>query len=510
MYTLNVLGIIVIYDDYNINKIEDIKTIISNNHSLLVSIMQDTKIINLTPRKYDNCLNINDFYEYFDYVVNKIYGNEEMKYRFQDINVIMSFYIEYLIRKNKGESFFSSEKDLNEEMIQTLFAYNYFFEDGNLINFTEYLKYRKDTEKIFEWIKNKYRYSVYNYLLGIITSTLKQYNFDFLENISGIANLMLDQIIIDAASSNYEMASELPKLDIEEIDQYLEEYFDYIKAPDSWKEIYKNLRNNNLIFFGYENIDKSDKSSCFLDSDGILKIYVSNDGTVKTFCSVIHEFIHYLTMYRGFEMDQMSISEFPSIFFEKLAIQFLRNKGYGTTVINKLMDERIENNCDIYAGMSSLFYDINRYLEVGIVTNADKMEFWNNQFNILVQARNKIIQERIANGEVLSTDELRMLNDIDNSNMDLEQSSLEDCDALIESIIHDGIFIIDGFQYLLDTYLSDYVLDIMNMDTTCIEKMIWITNNLEKLTLIDIIRIFDIKELYDGKYKITAKRRKKY
>lgn len=508
MYLEDVLNISIIYDDNIKDNINDIKTIIINNYDLFTKIMGNNKFINLSSINYDNSLNIDNFYEYFNYIVNSIYNTEEVEKSFKDINVIISFYIEYLIRMNNdSDTYFQPNPELTLEMVETVLGYNYFANKRDFNGFIDFLKYRDNEDKIFNWIKNKYRFDVYNRLLDMTVNSLKKQEFDFLENISNIVNIMLEQIIDDVTNQDYEIIDELPKINNEIIDKYFNMFLKYIKAPKSWTNTYNELKENNLIIYEYNTDDT--KTRCFIDRDDKLKIYIANDGTIKTFCSLVHEFIHYISMKKKVDVKQIAISEFPSIFFEKISFRFLRNQGYSTAIINKIMDERIDNNCDIYTELSSLFYDMSRYINKGNITKESKVEFWTNQYKILKNAKDTMIKSYIDNGISLTQEEINSLNII-NDDFDMNQAVLEDCDILINSIIKDGLLIVNGFQYLLDTYLAECIINKSTNNNLNFDKMIWVTNNLNNLSLKDIVTMFDIKELYNDINKSKTKKRKKY
>ena len=69
----------------------------------------------------------------------------------------------------------------------------------------------------------------------------------------------------------------------------------------------------------------------------------------------------------------------------------------------------------------------------------------------------------------------------------------EDCDLMIDAFIKEGLLIINGYQYLLDSYLAEQVLNKRNTDNTVMEKMIYVTNNLKTTSVKDILTIFGIE-----------------
>ena len=71
----------------------------------------------------------------------------------------------------------------------------------------------------------------------------------------------------------------------------------------------------------------------------------------------------------------------------------------------------------------------------------------------------------------------------------------KECDLLIESLIKNGLLVINGYQYLLDTFLADEVLKQISIDSTIITKMIKITNELGDMNLQNILDLFNMQNV---------------
>lgn len=78
-------------------------------------------------------------------------------------------------------------------------------------------------------------------------------------------------------------------------------------------------------------------------------------------------------------------------------------------------------------------------------------------------------------------------------------------DDKIEEFVKSGLLILSGYQYLVGSLLSSYLLE-TKIIKLCNEKMIDITNNLDKYTIKSIRDLFDnditykIKYIYNYKY----------
>lgn len=189
---------------------------------------------------------------------------------------------------------------------------------------------------------------------------------------------------------------ELPSITNYELDLLFNEFLIYIGAPDSWKQAYDELKFSGRVSF--EEQVGFDMSACYVDDDGILKMLISTDSTIKCFCSFVHEFMHYISIQVSVTLTQFSISELPSIFFEKISAQFLREKGYKQDVIEKVVKDREDNNTEIYIGMSSLFRDVCAYTNGVDISRDKKILFWENNFRIIQETREKLARFYIENG----------------------------------------------------------------------------------------------------------------
>ena len=78
------------------------------------------------------------------------------------------------------------------------------------------------------------------------------------------------------------------------------------------------------------------------------------------------------------EVSQISVSEIPSIFFERLAIIFLKSKGFDSKNIDTLIDRRKRNNFQLYLSLLPLFVDLIKYIREGEITKEEKVKFFGN------------------------------------------------------------------------------------------------------------------------------------
>ena len=141
----------------------------------------------------------------------------------------------------------------------------------------------------------------------------------------------------------------------------------------------KELKNENLnslyILYGEEFPDPCSKWGCIETTEEVY-IYAPLEGNISDFMYFIHEFAHCISLIhkeKG-ECIPSSIQEFPSIFFERIATTFLREKGYCDKDVTSLEEQRListqSNKSDI---SPSLRYLID-YLNKGPITYTGEKE----------------------------------------------------------------------------------------------------------------------------------------
>lgn len=486
------------YDDCQ--KINYIKNVIDNNYNLFLSLLGESKVISLVPTNEDGVVYISNFDETFYNVVNQVFNNEGNNALLENSDLLPAFYIETLIRKNANNpmSLIQPNPNVSDEMLYSIIAYIYFAKTSTFDDFVNYLKDKKETDKILNWLQNETRFDAYNYLLQTTTDYLVQYDFDFLENLSDITIMMLNQTFNNVITQESEEKIELPTITMQEFYNLFDEFLEYINAPKSWKEMYDRLKSTGRISYEKQ-VDDLDTSMCYRDDNDVLRILVSTDGTIKCFCSFVHEFMHYIPMQDSMTLTQFSISEFPSIFFEKISAQFLRDKGYKQDVVDKVVRDRNKNNIEIYTGIASLFNDISAFINGGTISKDKKVLFWENNFRIIQETREKLAKLMEENGEQVD------ISFLEPPKIDIPKEIDKECDSLIDSFIQDGLLVINGYQYLLDTYLAEDVLKKSNDDTSIIPRMISVTDNLGNMNLKDILIEFNIQDIMGKSEKSNVK-----
>ena len=489
MNTIKIKDIEIRYDSKQNIDIDYIKNVITNNYNLVLPFLGKKKILSLIPTNEEGVVWTSNFDNTFYEIVKKSFINEECAALFENPDILPALYIQTLIRKNGDNSngLVRDNFSFDDEILYSYIAYVYYTKTGTFEEFVNYLKEKKELDKILKWFQDEIRFDAYNYLLKIIVEYLKMYDFCFLEDLSEFIKIFLSQGRDSTFEYEKEFASkvELPKITLQELDELFNDFLKYINAPQNWKQTYDELRTSGRISF--ENDDKNlEDSMCYRDKNNILRTLIPTDGTIKTFLALVHEFSHYFPMQDDtINFKQFSILELPSIFFEKLAIQFLKSKGYTQDILFATASFRNKNNMDIYTNKVSLFDELASFINNGPITRENKILFYENS--------NKTIRDLFEtwkeNGEQVDDSFLEMFD------VDASKEVDKHCDLMIESFLREGLLLIRGYQYIFDTYLAEELLKQLNEDDTVVPKMINVTDNLSMFTLKDILSEFGIKNL---------------
>lgn len=391
-----------------------------------------------------------------------------------------------------GETFIQLNDNITDDMLWFVLACKFFDCKTQFDELSNFLKYRNDKELIFEWLKQTQRFNTYNYLLEIASNYLKEYDFYFFDNLDEIFSKMNEKnfdYVISSKNSNYK----LQKLSLEDFENIFFGSLDKIKAPKEWKEIYIDLKNNNRIIFE-ESKDGKDNSKCFIDNDGIRKIKVTTDGTVNDFISFVHEFIHYISLQK--DMPPFSLLEFSSIYYERVAAIHLINIGFDENIIKSVIENRNKNNFGKYYDLFGILLDMCRYNKKGNIIREDKIELLKKATEATNECVENLINIFLEAGN--PTDELQSLIIKD---CDFGKKVDDECDYYIMEFIKNGLLVLDGYQYLTDSYLADSVLEKEDDDDTIFDKMVFITENLSDFNIETISKYLGIEDAFTKKSK---------
>ncbi len=477
MRIISVKDIIIKFNDDNEELAKHVEVVISNNYNMFCSVLNDNKNLSLVPT--NECLYVEDFDEFFKEIVVRKLSNKEMIEMFEDDELLINLYYSYLIKNNLGD--FNSFFGLDDELFYFVVGCKYYNENGTFDDFVNFLMDRNDLDKLTKWLKCKARFPLYNHFLLDLVTFFKNNDKDLLF-FKNIKNMNLFESNFD----NKNKKRDHKLFDISDIDNMFYEFLDSVKAPCSWKDIYKKFRLSGMINFN------SDKSRYVGTKDGESRINISADKDIGlVFSSLVHEFIHCMVdLSVTNKKDSLSsfseylfLSEIPSVFFERRVINFLKNKGY---CINDIISIRIFDNYRIMKKLTSLFIDMDMFYENGFISfkqkadgylwiEDDKSEIFNLAEEIGI-GDNKLLQSILS--------------------LDVNVIVDRECDKFINKFIEDGLFIVDGYQYLVATFMNDMIDAKYGSDNMDVSKMVYVINNIDNMDLEKILDIFDIRDVF--------------
>lgn len=487
------MGDINLQYDESITDIERIKKIIKLNEFLFSDYKDKTISFVEQNDSDDNVVYVNNFDEFFDNLLKQLLNDTKFIFSLNQPELLPALYIQLLVKKESinDETFIQLDDNITDDMLWFMVACKFFDCKTQFDELSNFLKYRNDKELIFEWLKQTQRFNTYNYLLEIASNYLKEYDFYFFDNINEIFSKMNEKnfdYVISSKNSNYK----LQKLSLEDLENIFFGFLDKIKAPKEWKETYIDLKINNRIIFE-ESKDGKDNSKCFIDDDGIRKIKVTTNGTVNDFISFVHEFIHYISLQK--DMPPFSLLEFPSIYYERVAAIHLINIGFDKNIIKSVIENRNKNNFGKYYDLFGILLDMCRYNKKGNIIREDKVELLKKATEATNECVENLINIFLEAGKPI--DELQSLIIKD---YDFGKKVDDECDYYIMEFIKNGLLVLNGYQYLTDSYLADSVLE-KEEDDTILDKMVFITENLSDFNIETISKYLGIEDAFTKKSK---------
>lgn len=490
----NVGTIEIVYNQELESDIERIVKIIELNQFLFAGYQNKTLDLTNTKESSKNRISITDFDYFFDNLLMAYLNAEDIKESLKTPELLPALYTQMLIKEQqeKDSSEIFLEVTVPDDVLYFLVASKYYDLNTQFHEFSCFIKYHNNQKEIMDWLKESQRFPVYNYLLDIATNYLKENDASFFNH--------MKEIIKKATSDNFRLIKnknekdlKLDSMNLEELEKNFINFLEAIKAPAEWKEIYNYLKENNLITYTNEK-----HQSAVIMENGIRKVIVSNDNTLDTFISLVHEFVHYVAIEKSNNDMPFSLREFPSLYFEKIAAIYLVSIGYNEDIVENTIKTRNDNNYDLYKGLFGIITDILRYNKKGPITLEEKADFNRQVDQILVTTisdLNQILKDAGVDSKTLESLEPKVI--------DYEEAAKEMCDLDISMFIQKGLLVLNGYQYLTDNQLAEAVIDKGNEETT--DKMIFVTENLGKFDIDKIISYFELESIYEEENKEKIK-----
>ena len=477
MKKLKTKSFIIEYTKENEKDAKRLKKIFDTNEMFFTEFLKPYPVIRLgdstEPLINEQTLeveNINEFKEILSLLIPHYINQLEIKGDDESLTVFLRtiFTNKYANLDDYKMSIKKKDLPIYIESIYSLIAMDYYETPEELVNALFNLD-DKEKKKLTNYLNSKYRRSLLNQLLeGQIsflteTSTEKQQDDFVIENIDELLN-HTSQEILSIDLSNQQLVR-MPSLTDQELDKSIIEFLIQIDPSLKWLKEYEELKKNNQI-------KPSDIWNCNQEK-GKWVINTSKVHNIEDFRCFIHEFIHYITVKdQKKENLPIAIKEFPSIYFETLAINFLRQKGYPKEATDYMLSERNEwteeNAYDLYLILGLL----SNYIKNGEVTIENEVD---RRLQIPEDIKRKIPEELSFFYE---TQEEKI-----NYSFDIANGYIL---AYPESIYEE-------YPYITGTYLADRAVEVTNQDPMFIYNMLSITDNLESTNPKDVIDLINQK-----------------
>ncbi len=479
MAKIVIKDITLIYEEEQDKQIANIKKIINNNYLLILRNLMPKLTISLVPTENPQEVYISDFDNYVDNLIkNEYFGKIDI----ENNDLLNVLYIEYLVQTTPNSLDIPSKYGSVDDIFIKL-AYIFYARQNLLNDFILYVKYRYNPSKIINWLKEETRFDIYNELLESILVFLNENEPYFMNHLQEITNQMA--LYVDKNSHNFfEPSMLVPQMTFFECESLFYEFLNAIKAPEEWFNIYENMKERKSLVLKLEKND--DDSSCYKDEKGNIWVSISYNKTLRNFFSLVHEFAHYLNLINSRNNPAFPTSEISSIFFERLAGEYLIRKGYPQELINNILNFRIINNLQIFFESKDLLIDLLDYLNYGKILRSKKVKQYNEERKIFLRSKLQLLKYLKDNKK-----DITQVIHLDSS-LDIDET----IDYIIANYFKDGFNIINGFQYLIGSIITDELLKKMANDESIIPMMFNVTNNLTNLSLEDILNYFGINDLF--------------
>lgn len=477
-------------------EIETWVAIIKKNHFVLDTSVDSTIIIdhNSTAKikkRGKNTFIVNQFDDFFDYELKQVINNRKCRKVLNQAELMPAIYLLLLLKRNsfdeKNSIVVHLPKNLTEDDLYSLIAFKYFDNVNQFTELSTFLKTRKNQEQIVEWFQKKERFNAYNYLLENIVMFLKENDIGFFTMLDNILYKIdtnaLTSFLLDGLD---EKEIFIPQVSLEQTESLFLDFLKQINAPKEWFALYFFLKKQNYITYEQISANGKNDSNCYLDKeDQIRKLKISDYDNPKTFLNLVHEFIHEVAEQNG--ESSFSLSEFPSIYYERKAGHYLIAKGYDPKTVKCLLS-RTENNYGIYFALTNLFLDISHYDKEGPISREEKIAHLEKKYEAVMEARKEIMKIYEDGGLPLTNPSI-----LEIEHRDYGKEIDEECDYYMISFLSDGLGILNGYQYLIADYLAQKILESKNQDVE--QVMIEITTNLPNYGLNSVLERLNLTSI---------------
>ena len=476
MKTLNTNYIVIEYDQDKEDEAKRLKGILDKNEMFFSEFLNAYPIIRISnsnePLTDKETLEVESIDELKELLVILIpYYINKLNVKGDDQSLITFLKIllanKYKAFENYNIKITEEELPIYIESIYSLVAIDYYETPEEVIESLFNMNI-DEKKKLFEYLNTKYRNHLLNELLQeqvrylTEASEYKQQDNFVIDNIDALLEYTSEEIL--SIDLNNQQSIKMPGLSEKGLDDLIKEFLIKTDPSLKWLKEYEEMKKNHQIKPG-------DAWNCANEDKWVINTKLTH--TIEDFRCFIHEFIHYITVKnKKEEVLPIATKEFPSIYFETLAIKFLEEKGYSKDATNYMLNERNkwteENVYDLYL-MLGLLSNYLTNQEVTIENEADR------RLQISEELKRKI-PEDLSFFYDISSKQINYSFDIANGYFILYPES-----------------IYEEYPYITGTYLADRAVEVTKKDPMFIYDMLSITDNLETTNPKDIIDLIHQK-----------------
>ena len=373
-------------------------------------------------------------------IINSILKLTGAKHPYFEVDQVSqrSIYYDVLGVKTSREN-----NDLSREIEYFDLAHDYFYMTGDFKYLKKYL-YEELDEKDLEYLcdnkilnclpellKTKMHEDKYSF--DSETYKLLQTNMDYILSIMPIISEWTNNELDMMEKEKNNNCKDISKIDAKEFDELVMGALNYIDPTNKLVEKYIELKLDDKIMKTPITNEKYDKSK-YDALNGVIELYTLNN--IADVIVFVHEFAHYNYDEKDYNIRENNriLSEYPSIYYEMKAMQYLIKQGYSKEeVISAQSFRTINNNHNIRKASPSLKY-------LSMINNKDEDTAIKEVTNYIDYLVEENLKEIIIDNKDANIEELKKQLKVDVSCIFLEPSG----------------DIMKHIKYLIGTYLATF------------------------------------------------------
>ena len=350
-----------------------------------------------------------------------------------------------------------------------------------------------DLNILFNWTKDKCRYQLldelmvhmFNRFINIEDNGVDNRDEFFINNID-----MMEKIMSTGNNTIKIDNNSLLKLSKDKTITLVKEILLEIDPSSEWLRIYEEAIDKNKIIYlneldkkgiidlkkelGVDSLKYID-NSCLTLENGEKYIFLNYKGDISDVSTTIHEFTHYVSKYNHNEKETPILREFPAIFFELYALEYLKEIGCDETDIKLVNQHRI---ADTYMAImeSRLFiYYLKMIMDNGVISE-------------------DLDKELIKDNNYMSEDYEK------------------NCDDCIRDLIINPYVFFEIYPYVIGNYLANMGFERIKYDRQMLSIIKFMNDNLYKINPYDVFNILgcgDIDLVNNNEEKQKVRKRYK-